>query len=120
MICMRESQPHALMTAFNLLNGVQTAECRDIIEDVLRCEFGCQGIVMADWIIGDGTVDKTSAHPSPSADLIAAVGGDLVMPGGKRDCDKILVALDRGTLIRKQLEINATRVYRMAKMLNLK
>ena len=64
MICMRESQPHVLMTAFNLFNGVQTAECRDIIEDVLRCEFGYQGIVMTDWIIGDGTVQDLRA-PQP-------------------------------------------------------
>ena len=117
-ICVRESQPHALMTSFNLLNGVHTAECRDIIEDVLRSEFDYQGIVMTDWIIGDGTVDKTSVHPGPRADLIAAAGGDLVMPGGKKDSENILAGLKNGTVLRKQLELNATRVYRMAKKLN--
>ena len=106
------------MTSFNLLNGVHTAECRDIIEDLLRSEFGYQGIVMTDWIIGDGTVDKTSVHPGPRADLIAAAGGDLVMPGGKKDSVNILAGLKNGTVSREQLEINATRVYLMAKKLN--
>lgn len=117
-ICVKEAHPYALMTSFNLINGQHTAECRDIIEDVLRCEFNFQGIVMTDWIIGDGTIDKTSAHPGPKVDLIAAAGGDLVMPGGKKDFDNIIAGLARGTVTRRQLEINATRIYRTAKKLN--
>ena len=50
-ICVRESQPHALMTSYNLLNGIHTAEHRGLIEDILRCEYGFEGIVMTDWII---------------------------------------------------------------------
>ena len=43
-ICVRESQPLALMTSYNLINGVHTAEQRDLIERILRCEFGFAGI----------------------------------------------------------------------------
>ena len=39
------------MTSYNLLNGVHSSERRDLLEDVLRAEFGYRGIVMTDWII---------------------------------------------------------------------
>lgn len=41
------------------------------------------------------------------------------MPGGKGDYENILKALQEGTLDKKQVQINATRVYRMAKKLAL-
>ena len=47
-ICVKESQPHALMTSYNLLNGTHTSERSDLITDVLRAEWGYQGIVMTD------------------------------------------------------------------------
>lgn len=113
-ICIRESQPLALMTSYNLLNGIHTSERRDLIEDVLRREFGFCGIVMTDWIVNGGTVNKASVHPAPDAAKIAMAGGDLTMPGSKKDFACILAALSSGTLSREQLMINATRVLHMA------
>ena len=49
-ICVRESQPKAVMTSYNLLNGTHTAESRGLVMDILRAEFGYQGIVMTDWV----------------------------------------------------------------------
>lgn len=118
-ICVRESQPHAVMTSYNLLNGTHTSEHRGLIEDILRSEYGYEGIVMTDWIVNGGTMNKASIHPAPNAAKIAAAGGDLVMPGGKGDYENILKALQEGTLDKKQVQINATRVYRMAKKLAL-
>jgi beta-glucosidase len=119
-ICVRESQPHALMTSYNLLNGVHTSERRDLTEDVLRCEFGYQGIVMTDWLAFGLSLAKGSVYHAPRADRIAAAGGDLVMPGSSRDVREILDGLKSGTLTRRQLEINASRVLRKAKELNQK
>ena len=119
-ICVRESQPHALMTSYNLLNGVHTSERRDLTEDILRCEFGYQGIVMTDWLAFGLTPAKGSFHRVPKADLIAAAGSDLVMPGSSRDVKEILEGLKTGALTREQLEINASRVLRKAKELNQK
>lgn len=39
-ICVREAQPKAVMTSYNLLNGTHTAESRGLIMDILRAEFG--------------------------------------------------------------------------------
>ena len=118
-ICVKESQPHSLMTSYNLLNGVHTSEHRGLIEDVLRSEYGFRGIVMTDWIIAMAG-NKKSIHRGAVAAEIAKAGGDLVMPGCKGDYDSILGALQKGELSRKQLEINGTRVYRMAQKLTAK
>ena len=116
-ICVRESQPLAVMTSYNLLNGVHTAEQRDLIERILRCEFGFQGIVMTDWIIG-AMQGKSKKHKAPNAGRIAAAGGDLTMPGSADDQKAILKALKKKKLSRKQLQINASRVLRMASRLH--
>ena len=108
------------MTSYNLLNGVHTSERRDLTEDVLRCEFGYQGIVMTDWLAFGLSNAKGSVYRSPKANLIAAAGGDLVMPGGSRDVKEMLEGLKDGTLTRNQLEINASRVLKKAKELNQK
>ena len=117
-ICVRESQPHALMTSYNLLNGVHTSEHRGLIEDILRCEYGFKGIVMTDWIV-DMAQDKQSPHRMPIAAEIAKAGGDLVMPGSKGDFDSIVKAAKSGELELRQLQINATRVLQKAEELHI-
>ena len=115
-IAVKESQPHALMTSYNLINGTHTSERRDLIEDILRCEFGFRGMVMSDWIIAMMN-GKDSKYPAPNAAKIAAAGNDLTMPGGKGDFKAMLKGLRDGLVTRRRLAINATRVYRMAKRL---
>lgn len=116
-ICVRESSPCALMTSYNLLNGEHTAQRRDLIHDILRCEFGYQGIVMTDWWANGAMISRLDKHPAVQPHAVAAAGGDLFMPGSKKDYEDILSALRSGTLSRRQLEENATRVVRMTKKL---
>ena len=116
-ICVRESQPHALMTSYNLLNGLHTSERRDLIMDILRAEWGYAGIVMTDWVIGAVKQVRKPKHRNALSDRVAAAGGDLFMPGSRGDWKKVMAALQNGTLTRRQLLENATRVYRMAKKL---
>lgn len=115
-ICVKESQPVAVMTSYNLLNGIHTSESRDLTENILRCEWGFDGIVMTDWVIG-GFTSKDSKYAAPHAGKVAAAGGDLFMPGSQKDYEEVLEALKNGILTREQLEINASRVYSMAKRL---
>jgi beta-glucosidase len=111
-LCVKKTQPHAVMTSYNLLNGTHTAEHSGLIEDVLRREFDFQGIVMTDWIIAIMTIKKTKYRNSLS-DEVAKAGGDIFMPGGRGDYKRVLRALKKGELTREQLEINATRMIRM-------
>ena len=117
-ICIRESQPLALMTSYNLLNGEHTSQRRDIIEDYLRSECGFGGVVMTDWLAGNGFLTKAPKYPAPTGAKIAAAGGDLVMPGCSGDYRSIFTALKKGKLSRSQLEKNAARVLRLIEMLD--
>ena len=113
-ICVRESQPKAVMTSYNLINGLHTAQNRELIENILRREFGFEGIVMTDWVVGDGFMNgKNDIHPRVSQSLTAAAGGDLFMPGCNKDYEKMMKGLETGEVTKEQLQINATRVYRM-------
>ena len=117
-IAVRESQPKAVMSSYNLLNGIHTAESRDLIDSILRCEFGFEGIVMTDWWIASGLMNsKSDIHPTVTPKLTAAAGSDLFMPGCKDNYLNMLEGFQDGSLTREQMQINATRVYRMAKEL---
>lgn len=115
-ICVREANPCAVMTSYNLLNGTHTAEHRGLIEDILRAEFGFDGIVMTDWIVAMAA-DKASVNRNSKARYAAAAGGDLFMPGGKADYDDLKEGLKTGEVSAEQIRINATRVLKLARRL---
>ena len=100
------------MTSYNLLNGTHTSESRGLIEDYLRVECGFKGVVMTDWVLP--LANRGERWPIARADRVAAAGGDLFMPGSKRDFNNILAAFASGELDRHQLEANATRVLRLS------
>ena len=116
-IAVREGNPRAVMTSYNLLNGVHTSERRDLIEDVLRAEFGFDGLVMTDWLIAQ-MKDKRARNPIAHPERIPASGNDVLMPGTKGDCKSILNALRSGVLDRDQVRRNVSRLIRLARELN--
>ena len=116
-ICIRESAPHAIMTSYNLLNGRHTSESRSLLQGFLRCENAYDGIVMTDWIVAGASAVKQPKYAWPTAWGIAAAGGDLMMPGSKKNYDELLQGLREGKVTRGQLEINASRVIRKAREL---
>lgn len=116
-IAVKESAPKAVMTSYNLINGIHTASHRGLIEDILRAEYEYQGIVMTDWNVGNMNAVKNCKYPLPDAPSTVMAGGDLYMPGGQHDYLAVKKALVNGTVTKKQLQINATRVMRMAQSL---
>lgn len=118
-ICVRKAQPKAVMTSYNLLNGQHTSEHRGLIEDILRCEYGFKGIVMTDWVVDALSSSTENKYRGALAPEVVKAGGDLFMPGCQADFDRVLAALGEGSIDRKQIQQNATRVYRMAEELSI-
>ncbi len=116
-ICVKEADPKALMTSYNLLNGTHTANRDDLINRVLRGEWGFEGIVMTDW---GTTNDKFNLgiYDASSPALCIKAGNDLMMAGSKEDVDGILTGLKDGTITRAELEACAGRILALSKELS--
>ena len=98
-ICLKKSKPATVMTALNLINGVHAACDHDLLTDILRREWGFDGIVMTDW----GTTGVPGSNQGQKYDCCYAsdcirAGNDLIMPGSKRDLDYLLADLGNGKL----------------------
>ena len=109
-ICIREADPMAIMTSYNLLNGEHTSESRELAEVLFR-EFGFDGLIMTDWVVGgDMLLAKGSKYGTPDAAKVAAAGCSLFMPGNKGDYAQIIKGLKKGTVSEQQLRENAGRI----------
>ena len=111
-IAVRTAQPLALMSSYNLVNGIHSANNRELLTDILRDEWGFAGLVMTDW----GTTDASTGFKYGSSATAGCVlaGNDLTMPGSQQDVDAILDALKAGTLPLAALQQCARRVLALA------
>lgn len=104
-IAVKKSQPKTIMSSYNMLNQVYTANRHDLLTDILRCEWGFEGFVMTDW----GSTNDHAGHP----ELAAPAGNDLIMPGSDYDRERILKAIADGKLSPDAVRRSACRVLRM-------
>ncbi len=98
-IALAESEPATVMASYNRLNGTYACEHPWLLREVLREEWGFEGLVMSDW----GAVD----------DRVAAVaaGLDLEMPGSHGHQEPLLrAALEDGRLSEEQVDACVRRL----------
>lgn len=99
----RRASPYAVMCAYNRVNGVWASENKWLLTDVLRDEWGFDGLVMTDW----GAARDRAAG--------VAAGCDLDMPGGVRHSRKALIrAAESGALPKADMDQAAARVLVLA------
>lgn len=96
-IIVKESDPWTVMTSYNRLNGYYACENPELLETILRKEWGFKGMVMTDWGGGKDPVAQMRA------------GNDLIMPG---DWEKevILNAVKNNILDEAILDRNLERI----------
>ncbi|ORX77802.1 beta-glucosidase-related glycosidase [Anaeromyces robustus] len=111
-IAIKEANPKAIMTSYNLINGIHSNESKDLTSDILRKEFGYKGIVMTDWVM---KMEGDYKYPNPTAYKVIKATGDIFMPGSKADYENVLEAIKNNELTMEELEISATRIYNLAK-----
>ena len=117
-IAIEESKPTAVMTSYNLINGIHPAENFQLLIDVLRNEWNFNGLVMTDWLSSGLTDFKTSIHPSQYVYKAIKAGNNIMMPGSKIDYDLILEKLNEKILTRDDLLNCASKVYETIELLN--
>ncbi len=95
----KKAQPWTIMNSYNRLNGTYTAENRWLLTDVLRKEWGFEGLVVTDWGAENDRVAGIKA------------GGDLEMPtSAGLGAAKIVQAVADGSLTEDELNECVDRV----------
>lgn len=103
-IVVREAQPRALMTSYNMVNGCYANENHHLLTEILRGEWGFDGMVVSDWGGGNDVVAG------------AAAGGGGEMPAPGHDSTRRLVdAVAQGRLAQADLDARAAEVVRLAR-----
>lgn len=92
-----EQQPLAIMTSYNLINGVHAANNYDLCTKVARDEWGFKGVIMTDWTTTHYGEDCTASG-------CMRAGNDLVMPGIQNDHENIRQELADGSLTMQELK----------------
>ena len=98
-ICIAESDPWMIMTSYNLLNGEHTSAKYELLNGILRGEWGYDGLLTTDWEIR-----------APHSEELSA-GNDIKMPTGEPD--DLKKALNEGKITRADLEHSAANVLKM-------
>ncbi len=100
-IVVTDAQPMTIMSSYNRVNGVHTAASRDLLTDILREEFGFEGMVMSDWGAQGTMAEKVTA------------GNDINMPGSDGDAEAVLSGLRSGAVGETDLNACCFRILRM-------
>ena len=97
-IAIKESKPWTVMTSYNYINGTYTSESKDLVQTILRDEWGYEGTVMTDWFGGkDGAVQMWA-------------GNDMLQPGKAEQFDSIVAGVKSGKLSEADLDRNVQRI----------
>ena len=117
-IAIKESNPIALMTSYNLINGKHSSERRDLLIDVLRIEWGFDGLIMSDWFDSHDVKIGLANHPNQNIVKNILGGNNLKMWGSKPDYDLVLKSIQEGEINTFNLLECASKVYDTIELLN--
>ena len=98
-ICVKESSPKIVMSSYNLINGVRTSECAELLQGILRDEWGYKGMLTTDW----------SNHAKHYKEVKA--GNDIRMPWSQRA--QLKEPFEKGLVTRDEMALCAKRVLEM-------
>ena len=104
-ITVREAHPWTIMTSYNEVNGVYAHENKHLLQEILRDEWGFDGMVVSDWGGSNSAVDAVKA------------GGSLEMPSpGFTSVRELVGAVQAGTLSEADLNARAAEVAKIARL----
>lgn len=100
-IAVKKAQPETIMSSYNAVNGIHASENGALLRDILREEWGFNGIVISDWGAVNDRVEALRA------------GLDLEMPSSNGILDRQIVeAVRSGQLEAACLDRSVRRILR--------
>lgn len=103
-IALREGRPETVMCSYNKINGIHASENKKLLTDILREEWGFDGVVVTDW---GALHDRIEAFDA---------GCDLNMPGGvKYKVGETEQAIENGMLEEEVLDTSVDRILRLVR-----
>ena len=100
-LIVRKSQPWTIMSSYNKVNGEYTSESKYLLTDVLRNDWGFEGLVMSDWFGGRDAVAQIKA------------GNDLLEPGTKRQWNALIKGHENGELSLDEIDTSTRRILKL-------
>ena len=101
-IAVKVAGPGAVMSSYNKVNGKYVINSYRLLTQVLRNEWGFDGLVMTDWF-ATGRKYGNPAHAIAS-------GNDLIMPGSSGTVDDIVKAVSKGIILEEDVKRSAANV----------
>lgn len=101
-LILKHSKPWAWMTSYNRVNGTYVSDSHRLIQNILRDEWGFQGLVMSDWVGTYSTVDAMNAG------LDLEIPAPIYFRG-----PKLVKAIQEGTVTEETLD---KRVYKIIEL----
>ena len=101
-IAVKTAQPMSIMTSYNLINGIHTANSYDLLQAVARDEWGFDGVIMTDWCTSQDTSYmglSSDKYPWSSSEWCIKAGNDLQMPGCEENIADIVDGVKGGEII---------------------
>ena len=95
-IIVKEAKPWSIMSSYNIINGHRASENKEMLEDILRGEWGFEGMVTTDW----WTCGEHYKEVNAGNDMKMAIG----FP------ERLLIAKEKGELTREQMELCGKRI----------
>lgn len=92
----KNDNPWAIMSSYNMINGYRASESEDLLTGILRDEWGYEGMVTSDWWTCGEHYKETKA------------GNDLKMGNGYPD--RVKKAYDKGAISRSEMETSVKRI----------
>ena len=98
-ICVKESDPKMIMTSYNIITGVRASENAELLEGILRNEWGFKGMLTTDW------------HNLAEHYKEVTAGNDIRMDA--KEQGKLKSAYDKGLVSRNEMAICVKRILEM-------
>ena len=100
-IAVKEGKTQSIMSSYNMVNGQYADENTHLIRDILRGEWGFDGVVISDWAGCNNKVASTIA------------GSDIEMPSCRYGADDVVKAVEEGRLDIKYVDECCTRILKL-------